>query len=336
MSVIADSIAHVIAEPARYAFRAGHRLARHPLRLLGFHSRYADTSFGRYHYWDTDPQGGRPAALFLHGLGAIGLSLLGLAALARAHRRIVLPDVFHFGGLSEAHGERLDTYDQVTALGELADRIGAGPFDVAGHSIGGGGAVWFGARFPEKTRTIALFNPGGFSFGFEEEVGARCLAYANGEFAVRLYGAWLGDKPVFRAQAVRTLCTAVLRRTLRHEGVIDYLRSVSTHDFADAHVRELRCPVLLLWGDHDRFLSSETALYITRELETVEAYWVRGATHMLPIESPYTVNERLVAFWEKQQGAPAPRSRTRARSTRLATKALEPMIVEARTPLAAE
>jgi pimeloyl-ACP methyl ester carboxylesterase len=304
MNATSDRIARSLAAPARALARGAQRALRHPLRLTRFHSRYAETRFGRLHYYDSDPGSQRPVAVFVHGLGGNGLTLVALAALVRRHRRVILPDMFHFAGLSEPSKASLDSHEHVASLADLVDRLGVDGVDMAGHSAGGGAAIWFAVRHPERTRTLALFNPGGFSFAFPA-IKRRCLDYATGDLAARVFVERFGGNFVLGAPPVRAFCTTMLRHAVRQDGVCDYLHGVAPHHYVDAVVRDLRCPVLLLWGDDDRLLSSDTVTHVVRELDSVEAYWVRGASHLLPIANPRLVADRLASFWSAGQPRPS-------------------------------
>jgi pimeloyl-ACP methyl ester carboxylesterase len=295
------------------------------------YSRYQPTSFGRMHYYDSQPpsrgsrcslgrgrsaatRAARRTAFLLHGLGSSSVSLLPLAALLRRHCRVIVPDVMHFSGLSEPAKARFTPADHIDALSEFFDALGVDSVDLLGHSIGGAGVLHLATRYPRHTRSLALVNPGGFSFEFER-IKADLLD-GGGSRAERLYEQIVGRLPLLRAPAVKAIGTRLLDDALTSQGVRDLFEAISERDFVDPLVREVRCPTLLLWGDDDRFLPRETALYIVGEGSAVEAFFVEDGSHLLAVDSPYRVYAMLKPFLGfGRRSSPAPRFARRVQPT---------------------
>jgi hypothetical protein len=92
------------------------------------------------------------------------------------------------------------------------------------------------------------------------------------------------------------VASRIISDTLASQGVRDLIGSISEKDFVDDVVRQLPCPALLLWGEEDRFLPVRTAFHIVSELDAVDAFFVRGGSHLLAVESPYQVYMSLRRF----------------------------------------
>jgi pimeloyl-ACP methyl ester carboxylesterase len=277
------------------AERIAQRALAYPMRLAGLHSCYLRTSYGRFHYYDSMPGSSEPPAVMLHGLGALGISLFGLGALLRRRRRVVMPDLFHFLGLSEPLASRLDTGEHVEAILEFIHGLHVDAFDVCGHSAGGGAAVLVALRMPTRARSLVLLNPGGLSFDFET-LREDILSVDRDEGARRVYEK-LACRGILQLPLVREIGARTIGGMFARTGVRDYLGTVRTIDFVDSVFRDLCCPTLLLWGDGDRILPREIALHIAAETPNVQAYWIKGGSHLLPIDDPYTVYEHLLRFW---------------------------------------
>ena len=250
------------------------------------------------HYYDSQPgTRGAPTertVLFLHGLGSSSVSLLPLAALMRRHCRVIVPDVMHFGGLSEPTKERFTPQDHIEVLSEFFDALAIESVDLFGHSLGGAGAIHLATRFPDRSRSVTLVNPGGFSFGFER-IKADLLD-VGGDQAARLYEQIVGTMGVMQASAVKAVGVRVIDGILANHGVRDLFEALSERDFVDDLVRELRCPTLLLWGEDDRFLPRETALHIVSGRSDVQVRFVEGGSHLLAVDSPYRVYVMMRRF----------------------------------------
>ena len=285
----------VSTPPAPLVERVAQRAIRYPMRLARLHSCYQRTSYGRFHYYDSAPGSAEAPVVLLHGLGALGISLFALAALLRRRRRVVMPDLFHFLGLSEPLQNGLDTAEHVDAIYEFLHGLHVDAFDLCGHSAGGGAAIRVALRMPEQTRSLVLVNPGGFSHDFES-LREDFLSLGNEESARRIYEK-LSNRGILRLPLVRTIGARATGGMFARPGVRDFLGTIQPLDFVDSAVRELRCPTLLLWGDDDRILPREIALHIAAETPDVQAFWVKGGSHIVPIDSPYTVYDQILRFW---------------------------------------
>jgi pimeloyl-ACP methyl ester carboxylesterase len=102
--------------------------------------------------------------------------------------------------------------------------------------------------------------------------------------------------PFLQSPPVRAVGTRVIHHALASRGVRDFLEGISEEHFVDNVVRELACPTLLLWGDDDRFLPVRTAWHIVSELDSVDAFFVKGGSHLLAVDSPYRVYTSLRRF----------------------------------------
>jgi pimeloyl-ACP methyl ester carboxylesterase len=275
------------------------------------------------HYYDSKPTGGDRdgrALFFLHGLGSSSVSLLPLAALMRRHCRVIVPDVMHFSGLSEPTKERFSPDDHLEALYEFFDGLEIDAVDLFGHSIGGAGVLRLATRFPDRARSVSLVNPGGFSFEFERI--RDDLLQARPGRAEHLYEQIVG--PILRFGPARAVATRIISDTLASQGVRDLIGSISEKDFVDDVVRQLPCPALLLWGDEDRFLPVQTAFYIVSELDAVDAFFVRGGSHLLAVESPYQVYMSLRRFLGYGQSWPMRLRARRSPFVRIRTESDSP------------
>jgi pimeloyl-ACP methyl ester carboxylesterase len=277
------------------AHRAAQRALSRLLRLARIHACYMPTSYGRIHYYDSQPGSSAPPVLFLHGLGVSGATLLPIAGLVARQRRVVVPDIMYFAGLSEPSSPRLDTGEHIQALAEFLGGLGCSALDACGHSLGGGAAIYLAARYPALVRSLALINPGGFSFGFtrlRDEILALDRAGA-----AALYGQFVHDHALLRRKLLQRLGARMLYALFTNQGVREYIGSVSDQDYVDDLLRSVQCRTMLLWGRNDRFLPVEIVWHLIAELEHLEAYWLEECSHVPILEAPHTVYELLARYW---------------------------------------
>jgi pimeloyl-ACP methyl ester carboxylesterase len=277
------------------AHRAAQRALRRLLRLARIHSCYMPTSYGRIHYYDSHTRSSEPPVLFLHGLGVSGATLLPIAGMVAQQRRVVVPDFMYFAGLSEPSTPRLDTAEHMQVLAELLDGLGGSAFDICGHSLGGGAAIHLAARYPALVRSLALINPGGFSFEFTR-LRDQILALDHTR-AAALYGQIIHVQSLLRWMPLRQIGARMLHAMFTSQGVRDYIGSIREQDYVDDLLRRVKCPTMLLWGKDDQLLPVATVWHLLAEIQHLEAYWLEQCSHAPILEAPHTVYNLLAAYW---------------------------------------
>ncbi|MFD9946366.1 alpha/beta fold hydrolase [Nonomuraea sp. NPDC059023] len=119
-------------------------------------SRYATLPDGRRLHHVTQGSGG-PVVVFESGLGATRTEWgLVLPALAK-HTTVVAYDRAGLGR-SDRDSARRDLERMVADLGHLLDHLGAGPYILAGHSLGGPIIRSYAAAHPERVAALVLID----------------------------------------------------------------------------------------------------------------------------------------------------------------------------------
>lgn len=277
------------------AHRAAQRALCRLLRLARIHSCYMPTSCGRVHYYDSQPRSNAPPVLFLHGLGVSGATLLPIAGMVAQQRRVVVPDIMYFAGLSEPSMPGLDTAEHIQVLAELLGGLGCSALDACGHSMGGGAAIHLAARYPELVRSLVLINPGGFSFEFTR-LRDEILALDRAR-AAALYGQIIHDHSLLRWEPLRRIGARMLYAMFTNQGVREYIGSVRDQDYVDDLLRRIQCRTMLLWGKDDQFLPVAIVWHLIAEIEHLEAYWLEQCSHVPILEAPHIVYKLLADYW---------------------------------------
>lgn len=275
------------------------RLASAFRRLLGFsgfHSGHVSTRHGRLHVYDSDPAGrsGKPTLVLVHGIGSNGQSFAPLGHMLRAHARIVIPDLLHFAGFSEAETTENTIRVHSECLVDLLETLGPDPVDLGGLSLGGWLSFHAARMAPGRIRKLVLFNPAGPALE-PRELQKRVLSLDRASFPDFYRGlarGWIfSGTPLISAFARRTLFAL-----LTHPQVKRFVEKVTEADFIDGFVREITAPTLLLWGSEDRFLPRGIPGFLLRELPDVRGYWVRGCAHLVSLEALADSYLSLVSF----------------------------------------
>jgi len=197
------------------------------------------------------------------------------------------------------------------AVGGLLDKLGISRVHLVGNSLGGGTAMRFALRFPERAGRLVLMAPGGLGlnvFAPDPTEGVRRLM----EFA-----APPGPSREKMAAFLRTLVFD--QRLVTDELVDERYAAASDPDaiaalasmgasFYDPACAEdgmlwreahrLRRPVLLIWGREDRVNPLDGALVALKLIRRAQLHVFGGCGHWAQLEKFDEFNRLAIRFLE--------------------------------------
>lgn len=265
-------------------------------------SRFAEIEGMRVHYRD---EGAGPPLVLVHGTSSSLHTWDGWVARLSAHRRIVRLDLPGFGltGPAPDGDYRAERYARVVAA--LMDQLGVARADVAGNSLGGRVALTFALAHPERVRKLVLVDAAGLS----------------GQQPPRLFRA-------ARIPVVNRLFTVVTPRSLVAKNVTEVYGNPSRIDAAivdryydlaraegnrgalvarlngprdpdlDTRLGELRAPVLILWGERDRWIPLSFATRLQSSIPGAQLVSFPDAGHVPMEELPEATAREADRFLE--------------------------------------
>ncbi|HEY2093122.1 MAG TPA: alpha/beta fold hydrolase [Thermoanaerobaculia bacterium] len=226
-----------------------------------------------FRFWETRAGHGTPIVL-LHGLGGSSdWFRFNVEVLAESHL-VAAADLVGFG---RTHARRPLVFEEIAAL--LSRWIESSfdePVHLAGNSMGGHIAIHVAAKRPDLVRSLILIDSTGIPFAFDPrthfEYGA--LPHRGMAFARVLM------RDAFRAGP--TTLALAFARLLR--------------DDARPLLRELRMPVLLLWGENDPLVPVPYAQQMHELIPQSRLVILPNAGHVPMWESPTAFNGALLSF----------------------------------------
>jgi 4,5:9,10-diseco-3-hydroxy-5,9,17-trioxoandrosta-1(10),2-diene-4-oate hydrolase len=279
-------------------------------------SRFADAAGMRLHYHEAGPaiEPGGPPVVMLHGggPGASAWSNFGANLPAFAGKfRTLLVDQPGFGESGKPPvGGHYFTF-AAEAVAGLLDKLGIDRVQLVGNSLGGGTAVRFALRFPERAGRLVLMGPGGLSlnvFAPDPTEGVRRLM----EFAAppgpskEKMAAFLRtlvfdqrlvtDELVEERYAAATDPQALAAMASMGASFYDPARAEEGLLWREAH--RLRQRVLLIWGREDRVNPLDGALVALKVIKRAQLHVFGGCGHWAQLEKFEEFNRLAIGFLE--------------------------------------
>lgn len=248
--------------------------------------------------------GGSPdrTVLLLHaGIADRSMWAPQVEALEGAGYRVIAPDLRGFGD------RRLEPapFSHLRDVEAVLD----GPAAVVGNSLGGRVALELAVHRPELVERLVLIAPGlpGWEWADETRAGwaAEEVAYEAGDFeqaaeeSVRMWVDGTGRAPDEVDPALRAAVkTMVLRSYEMQRGAWEAgAEEVDALDPpAGDRLGEIRCPTLVLVGEHDVEDMRGIAAHLAGAIGGARLVTVAGASHLPSLERPAEVDELLLSF----------------------------------------
>lgn len=262
--------------------------------------------------------GSGPLVVLLHGFPEFWYAWRHqISALASRGFRVIAPDMRGYNESGRPQGVR--SYRMETLVGDVAALIrhaGANSATLVGHDWGGAVAWETAARHPDLVGRLVVLNaphPAAFA---RELRRARQFLKSSYIFFFQIP---LVPEFVLRQRSF-ALLEAILRRHPAKEGaftsadiaqyqaawrkpgaltaMINYYRAAARAlaGGSEAGRARVRAPVLLIWGEQDRYLDLDLTKGLERWVPDLRVERVPEASHWVMADAPERVNELILGF----------------------------------------
>jgi pimeloyl-ACP methyl ester carboxylesterase len=276
--------------------------------------RFATTPSGKIAYVE---QGTGPAALFLHGvLLNSHLWRHQLAGLSDLRRCIAL-DLLAHGATEISATQDVSSNANADMVAQFLDALDVDKVDLVGNDSGGGIALIFAARHPDRLRSLTLTDCDTHDNWPPEAFNGFLATSAAGGLPEALAG-MLANKPFFRSpealgpgyQHPEKVTDATIETYLRPhvasaQRTLDLARFLAAFDCAqtvaiEPELKSLRVPTLIVWGDDDVYFPVRWSRWLEQTIPgTKRRVELGGGRLFFPEERVTELNAELRRHWSE-------------------------------------
>ncbi len=235
---------------------------------------------------------GKPLVL-LHGTGASLHTWEQWTHLLKDTFQMIMVDLPAFGltGAREDRNYSIDMY--VDFVNKFTEKLQLRQFDLAGNSLGGQIAWEFTTRFPQKVHKLALLDAVGYPFNKPVAQIFRLaqnpiMAVVMKKITPRFFIA-KNIKEVYENDNLITDATidryyAMSLREGSRQAFVD--RSNQKQFDNSAAIKTIENPVLILWGENDKWVSPDFAYRFHDDLKNDTLVFIKQCGHIPMEEKP--------------------------------------------------
>lgn len=290
----------------------------------GFRHRSADLEGVRLHVAEA---GSGPAVLLLHGFPECWWSWRQqIVTLSRSGYRVLAPDLRGYNTSDRPRRVSAYAFDRLVAdVTRLVDWTGGPVRGIVGHDWGGVLAWGFAHRHPERFERLAILNAP-HPRAMARELARNPLQLLRSWYMGFFQLPWLPElalsvpdlhRRLFRADGVPDRAYSeedlevyrnALRRPGARTGMVNWYRAAFRERLGVLNPPDsealptpgsrgpIRRPVLVLWGENDRYLGPGLLEGLEKWARDLTIERLPGVSHWLQVEAPDRVNRALLDF----------------------------------------
>lgn len=238
--------------------------------------------------------------LMVHGFGGNKDNWVRMAPYLPENYRLLIPDLVGHGDSSIGSSEDYTIEAQAAMLEAFLDRLDVDQMDMAGNSMGGGITVYFASRYPDRVRTIALYDPAGsdrFPSQLDEALarGENPLVVEEPGDMDRLMDFVLEKRPFTPWPVSSVMEDKAMARQNVNRKIFNAILSSGEMVSLENVLSSIEAPALIVWGKEDRVLAPENAAVFADGIETSRVELLDGVGHVPMLEVP----EKSANLWHE-------------------------------------
>ena len=229
--------------------------------------------------------------MMIHGFGGSKDNWPMFAKYFTPNYRVIIPDLPGFGDSSKPGNAKYNIRSQVERLNLLAGELKLTKFHIVGNSMGGSIAGTYAVTYPERVKTLALFDSGGVNAPVKTELslllekGINALAVKNVEdfdklMAINFYKPFPIPAFIKKYLAKETAKAAPLNEKI--------FKEITNTDFyaLEGKLDMIKAPTLIVWGDSDKVLDISSMPIFEKKIKNTKSATIKECGHLPMMEKP--------------------------------------------------
>ncbi len=240
-----------------------------------------------------------PVILMLHGYSADKKVWLRFARYFAEDYRVVIPDLAGHGETGYSAELDYSVGAQSRRLAHLLDALNIDKAHLIGNSMGGFISADFALRYPERSLSAALVDPGGVSSPLPSEKD-KMLASGRNPFLVtsgdefrEFFAMTMASPPWLPGVVLDAMALDYQKRKPQLDHIHEDLMASTP---LDDQLAKLEMPVLLLWGKEDKIIHVSSVDVWRSGIDHLEVTVWDDIGHMPMLEIPKASAERYKRF----------------------------------------
>ena len=248
----------------------------------------------------------RPIVVCLHGSASNGGQWRSFRQALRGRCRVFTPDLVGYGSRRFRANARFTLQHEIDAILEQIGDI-TEPFHLIGHSYGGAVATYFAQQYPERVKSLIVYEPANFAVLFEEDLhtdASREIREVRASFG---QGSWTALSRWRAARSFISYWSGVAAWREFNFAQRSWIAGVAPKVRAEfdaimaakdslSDVSNLDMPVRIICGTGTRLAAKRVCELMAAQIRNSRLLQLVNMQHMAPLTDPHTVNPLLVDF----------------------------------------
>lgn len=228
--------------------------------------------------------------IMLHGFGGSKDNWLQIAKYFTPNYRVIIPDLSGFGDSSKPQNAKYNIMSQEERLNLFAKELQLTKFHLVGNSMGGNIAGNYAADYPEKVKTLALFDSAGVNAPTRGEAflllekGINPLIVKDVNDYDKLLKVCFVKIPKMPSFIKKYLAKQAVEAGPLNKKIFN---NMMTDNFIlENKLDKITAPTLIVWGDSDKIIDISSVPIFEKNIRNSKSVIIKECGHLPMMERP--------------------------------------------------
>ncbi|MAB97897.1 MAG: alpha/beta hydrolase [Pseudomonadaceae bacterium] len=268
-------------------------------RVAGVSSRQIEVADLSIHYYEGGPAGAE-TLLLVHGFGGDKSNWLKFVGHFTGKYHVIALDLPGFGDSSKPQLS-FDVGTQAERLLTFTDALNLPPVNLVGNSMGGHISALYAARYPQRVKSLALFDNAGITAPVDSVLFKRLksgqsnplLIQSRNDFKQMLDLVFVNVPPM-PERLKNYLADRAIASYPRNSKIFEQLQT--RYIALEPELGKIQVPTLLLWGDQDQILDISSMAVMRPLLAKPSTAVINNCGHVPMLECPDETAQQYQQF----------------------------------------